>query len=88
MDEATDVVLPPLHNPAQKDPVRLSPVKVLVIGSGAREHALCRSLSLDPDVTALHCAPGNAIKHEAPSTSPEEPAGSADDSSGSGRPGR
>jgi phosphoribosylamine---glycine ligase len=35
-------------------------VKVLVIGGGAREHALCRSLSLDPDVTALHCAPGNA----------------------------
>jgi phosphoribosylamine--glycine ligase len=35
-------------------------VKVLVIGSGAREHALCRALSLDPDVTALHCAPGNA----------------------------
>jgi len=35
-------------------------VKVLVIGNGAREHALCRSLSLDPDVTALHCAPGNA----------------------------
>lgn len=38
----------------------LAGVKVLVIGSGAREHALCRSLSLDPDVTALHCAPGNA----------------------------
>ncbi|MEV1080887.1 phosphoribosylamine--glycine ligase [Streptomyces sp. NPDC050211] len=35
-------------------------MKVLVIGNGAREHALCRSLSLDPDVTALHCAPGNA----------------------------
>ncbi|MGI5138751.1 MULTISPECIES: phosphoribosylamine--glycine ligase [unclassified Streptomyces] len=35
-------------------------MKVLVIGSGAREHALCRSLSLDPDVTGLHCAPGNA----------------------------
>jgi phosphoribosylamine---glycine ligase len=35
-------------------------VKVLVIGGGAREHALCRALSLDPDVTSLHCAPGNA----------------------------
>ncbi|MFD8524886.1 phosphoribosylamine--glycine ligase [Streptomyces capillispiralis] len=35
-------------------------MKVLVIGSGAREHALCHSLSLDPAVTALHCAPGNA----------------------------
>ncbi|MFF7363819.1 phosphoribosylamine--glycine ligase [Streptomyces sp. NPDC008125] len=35
-------------------------MKVLVIGGGAREHALCRSLSLDPEVTALYCAPGNA----------------------------
>ncbi|MFD5252905.1 phosphoribosylamine--glycine ligase [Streptomyces bobili] len=35
-------------------------MNVLVIGSGAREHALCRSMSLDPAVTALHCAPGNA----------------------------
>lgn len=35
-------------------------MKVLVIGGGAREHALCRSLSLDSDVTALYCAPGNA----------------------------
>jgi phosphoribosylamine--glycine ligase len=35
-------------------------VKVLVIGNGAREHALCRSLSLDPAVEALYCAPGNA----------------------------
>ncbi|MFE3901327.1 phosphoribosylamine--glycine ligase [Streptomyces sp. NPDC059153] len=35
-------------------------MKVLVIGGGAREHALCRSLSLDPDVTVLYCAPGNA----------------------------
>jgi phosphoribosylamine--glycine ligase len=35
-------------------------VKVLVIGGGAREHALCRALSLDPGVTSLHCAPGNA----------------------------
>ncbi|MDI5962078.1 phosphoribosylamine--glycine ligase [Streptomyces sp. SL13] len=35
-------------------------MKVLVIGGGAREHALCRALSLDPGVTSLHCAPGNA----------------------------
>ncbi|GAA4055262.1 phosphoribosylamine--glycine ligase [Nonomuraea soli] len=34
-------------------------VRVLVIGSGGREHALCRSLKLDPQVTDLHCAPGN-----------------------------
>jgi phosphoribosylamine--glycine ligase len=35
-------------------------VRVLVIGSGAREHALCVALSSDPAVTALGCAPGNA----------------------------
>nr|WP_206323869.1 phosphoribosylamine--glycine ligase [Streptomyces sp. HNM0574] len=32
----------------------------MVIGGGAREHALCRSFSLDPEVTEVHCAPGNA----------------------------
>ncbi len=35
-------------------------VRVLVIGSGAREHALCLALSHDPAVTHLICAPGNA----------------------------
>ena len=35
-------------------------MRVLVIGSGAREHALCVALQSDPEVTALACAPGNA----------------------------
>lgn len=34
-------------------------MKILVVGTGAREHALVRALSLDPAVTALHAAPGN-----------------------------
>ncbi|KAA9379267.1 phosphoribosylamine--glycine ligase [Microbispora cellulosiformans] len=35
-------------------------MRVLVIGSGGREHALCRALRLDPSVVEVHCAPGNA----------------------------
>ncbi len=38
---------------------RLAPVRVLLLGSGGREHALARALSADPDVTDLHAAPGN-----------------------------
>ena len=51
-------------------------MRVLVIGSGGREHALCRALAADPAVTALHVAPGNpgmaahATRHEVDSADP------------------
>ena len=35
-------------------------MKILVIGSGGREHALCWSLSDSPLCDELYCAPGNA----------------------------
>jgi phosphoribosylamine--glycine ligase len=35
-------------------------VKVLVVGGGGREHALCLGLARDPEVRELHAAPGNA----------------------------
>ncbi|MBI4323209.1 MAG: phosphoribosylamine--glycine ligase [Candidatus Omnitrophica bacterium] len=34
-------------------------MKVLVVGSGGREHALLWKLSQSPEVDALYCAPGN-----------------------------
>lgn len=35
-------------------------MKILVVGSGGREHALVWKLKQSPSVTAVYCAPGNA----------------------------
>src|ERR1700730_6669446 len=35
-------------------------MRVLVVGSGGREHALAWAISASPLVDALYCAPGNA----------------------------
>lgn len=34
-------------------------MKVLVIGSGGREHAICAALRKSPKISQLYCAPGN-----------------------------
>lgn len=35
-------------------------MKILVVGSGGREHTLCWKLSQSPKIKGLYCAPGNA----------------------------
>ena len=35
-------------------------MKILVIGSGGREHALCRAFSRSEKVSKIFCADGNA----------------------------
>jgi phosphoribosylamine--glycine ligase len=52
-------------------------VRVLVVGSGAREHALCWALADDPVVESLACAPGNAGTADVAETLALDPAESA-----------
>ena len=62
--------------PGQARNDKLSGVRVLVIGSGGREHALARALAADPAVAQLHAAPGNpgiaalAEQHQVVATDP------------------
>lgn len=44
----------------------LSPMRILLIGSGAREHALLRALAADPSVTEILFNPGNAGAADTP----------------------
>jgi phosphoribosylamine--glycine ligase len=48
-------------------------MKVLVIGSGGREHAICRAFEKSPKVTQLFCANGNAGIAEAATCVPVRP---------------
>lgn len=53
-------------------------MRILVIGSGAREHALLYAMSKDPQATDLHVAPGNAGMSEIATMYPlvvDDPAG-------------
>ena len=35
-------------------------MRILVVGGGGREHALCWAIAASPLCTKLYCAPGNA----------------------------
>ena len=53
-------------------------MRILVIGSGAREHSLLTTLAKDPDVDELHVAPGNAGMDEVAKVHPVQAASGAE----------
>jgi phosphoribosylamine---glycine ligase len=48
-------------------------MKILVIGTGGREHTLCRALSRDTSVTEVHAAPGNPGMAQVATLHPVDP---------------
>ena len=46
-------------------------MRILVIGSGGREHALVKGLSADPQSTEIHAAPGSAAMSTLATVHPE-----------------
>jgi phosphoribosylamine--glycine ligase len=50
-----------------------TPLRVLVLGSGGREHALALALARDPQVVEVHVAPGNPGTAEVATNHPVDP---------------
>ena len=65
---------PERRHDRERHPASVLRVKILVLGSGAREHALLLALSRDPSVTGLVCAPGNAGTGTLSENRPVDPA--------------
>ncbi|HLT60087.1 MAG TPA: phosphoribosylamine--glycine ligase [Microlunatus sp.] len=60
-------------------------MRVLIIGSGGREHALARAVAADPAVTEVHAAPGNPGIAECATNHPVDPLNGAEVAALAGR---